>query len=281
MSEAFEYARRGWRVFPCHGILEPGWGSKVAICDCKLGIDCKDPGKHPACTHGFFDATRDEAVTRSWRRGSNVAIATGAASGLFVVDIDPRNGGGATLAALESQHGAFSRDAVVVTGGGGLHLYYQYPKTGAPIISGGNVFGPGVDLKADAGYVIAPPSRHFSLNYYRWLRGMPAKLPVASAWLLKMARTESARVSTRTTNDRSNRESIKTSEHPAGQAIAKLLGGRDMGSYWKIECPAREHKTPDAAMYPHGNGQVYFLCFSSPKCSHAEIAAAFRKKLAR
>jgi hypothetical protein len=275
MSEALEYARRGWRVFPCHGILTPGWGIKAPLCDCKLGSDCKDAGKHPACAHGFLDATRDKVVINSWRHGSNVAIATGAASGVFVVDIDPRNGGSATLAKLEREHGAFPRDAVVVTGGGGLHLYYQYPKTGSPIASGGDVFGVGVDLKGDGGYVIAPPSLHASLKYYRWLRGMPAKLPSAPAWLLKTARTgASSRASS--PRDISNLPGIRTRKHEAGQAIAKLLNARDMGTYWKFDCPVRAHKTPDAAMYPRESGQVHFVCYSANPCSNDEIRGSVR-----
>ena len=277
MLEALEYARRGWRVFPCHGILAPGWGVKVPVCDCKLSIDCKDAGKHPACAHGFIDATRDESVINSWRPGSNVAIATGAHSGLFVVDIDPRNGGSATLAKLEREHGAFERDAVVVTGGGGLHLYHQYPRSGAPIASGGNVFGQGVDLKGDGGYVIAPPSLHASLSRYRWLRGMPAKLPTAPTWLLKMARANAAN----STRDCTNRQSIKTSEHPQGQELARQLGARDRGTYWTLDCPARAHRTPNAAMYPHENGAVYFLCLSSQPCSDIQIRAALKKDLLR
>ena len=72
----------------------------------------------------------------------NVAIATGAMSGAFVIDVDPRNGGFATLSALERDHGPFPRDAVVITGGGGLHLFFQYPAKGASIASGGNCSAP-------------------------------------------------------------------------------------------------------------------------------------------
>ncbi len=277
MSEALEYARRGWRVFPCHVAARIGFGCDAIACSCSDGINCDDAGKHPACAHGFLDATLDATVIRAWPSARNVAIATGAHSGLFVVDVDPRNGGSATLAALEREHGAFPRDAVVVTGGGGVHLYYQYPKSGAPIGSCGNAFGQGVDLKGDSGYVIAPPSVHKSGNTYRWLKGtMPAKLPIAPAWLLKMARgAASSRSSTR---DGTNRQSIKTSEHPQGQELARRLNARDRGTYWTLDCPARDHRTPKAAMYPHENGQVYFLCLSSPPCSHAEVLAAFKRE---
>jgi hypothetical protein len=102
---------------------------------------------------------------------------------------------------------------------------------------------------------------------------MPARLPTAPAWLLKMSRSgASARASA--PRDRSNLPAIKTREHLAGQSIAKLLGARDCGTYWKFDCPARAHRTPDAAMYPRENGEVYFVCYSTPPCSEVEIRKA-------
>jgi hypothetical protein len=280
-AAAFEYASRGWRVFSCYRIHPPGWGSKVARCDCKLAVNCppNNSGKHPRTLHGFRDATVDAAIIRGWFArwpNSNIAIATGARSGLFVVDFDPRNGGGATLEALERDHGAFSRRAVVFTGGGGIHLYFRYPDKGAAIGSGGGVFGPGADLKGDGGYVIAPPSLHLSLKRYRWRGGVtPALLPNAPGWLLKMARE-------RASQQRSSSveiSAIKTADHAAGQALAKLLGARDCGHYWAFSCPARPHKTPDAAMYPRANGAVFFVCYSANPCSHSQIAAAVKELL--
>ena len=47
--------------------------------------------------------------------------------------------------------------AAVATGGGGWHLYYRHP--GGPLLAAlpGRA---GVDVKADGGYVVAPPSVH-------------------------------------------------------------------------------------------------------------------------
>jgi hypothetical protein len=52
--------------------------------------------KRPACVHGFRDATRDPAAIRElWRRhpGPLIGVPTGAASGIDVLDVDPRHGG--------------------------------------------------------------------------------------------------------------------------------------------------------------------------------------------
>lgn len=282
LAAALGYARRGWAVFPCHAPVVPyrvGFGSKRMV-SCSCGhADCEDIGKHPACAHGFRDATTDAAVIRGWfaaRSNLNIAIATG--GGLLIMDIDPRNGGGATLAELERKHDRFPRQAAVVTGGGGIHLYYSYLKALA-IKSLGDAFGAGVDLKADGGYVIAPPSLHKSGKSYRWLRGkMPAKLPAAPKWLLEAAASGAARAGDQRFNS-GDRPVILTRDHPNGLAIAKVLGARDCRTYWRFACPVRAHRTPDAAMYPWPNGQVNLVCYSKNSCSHNDILAAIKEKL--
>ena len=67
------------------------------------------PGsKLPACAHGITEATTDEAQIRAWWRhhpDRNVGVACGAASGIVVVDIDPRNGGTESYEAWCEAHG--------------------------------------------------------------------------------------------------------------------------------------------------------------------------------
>jgi hypothetical protein len=99
---------------------------------------------------------------------ANVGIVTGRVSGLVVVDVDPRHGGGAALRALERAHGALPPTVESATGGGGRHLYFAHP--------GGRVRNrvglvPGIDLRGDGGVVVAPPSVHPSGRRYRWKRG--------------------------------------------------------------------------------------------------------------
>lgn len=169
---AVDYTRRGWRVFPCHA---PASGA----CSCGAG-DCASPAKHPRTRHGLHDASAEEdVVARWWRRwpGANVGLRTG--DGLVVLDVDPAHGGTESLAVLKTDHGPLPATATVRTGSGGLHLYFRHD--GALRNSAG-ALGPGLDVRADGGYVIAPPSWHMAGAPYRWTSTVPpAPLP---GWVL-------------------------------------------------------------------------------------------------
>ncbi len=158
LRAALAYARRGVPVFPC----EPG-------------------GKRPLTTSGFWDASTDPARIEGWwreRPDANVGVPTGRRSGLLVLDVDPREGGDATLKALERTDGPAPRTSRARTGGGGLHLYFRYPAEPAVKNSAG-FLGRGLDVRGEGGYVVAPPSR--TTGAYEWMDRSP---PAQAAWLL-------------------------------------------------------------------------------------------------
>lgn len=163
LSAALEYSRRGWLVFPV------AWITTEGICSCREGSACQSPGKHPLTPRGFYDASRDENTIRAWWRRfpqANVAIRTGRESNLLVLDVDPRKGGDKSLERLIKQFGPLPDTLWSATGGGGWHFYFQYP---GPIRLHNNVPGfPGLDIKGDGGYVVAPPSCHESGKHYEW-----------------------------------------------------------------------------------------------------------------
>jgi len=157
--------------------------------------ECPAPGKH---THGpwkqrMLDAAGVEQVQRWWRRwpDANVGIVTGAVSGLVVLDLDPRHGGGESLAALEAEHGALPRTVESLTGGGGQHFYFRHPGTSVP----SRPIAPGLDLKGDGGLVVSPPSGHVSGRAYAWESGCaPGEVLLADVprWLQVMAHDPSS-----------------------------------------------------------------------------------------
>jgi hypothetical protein len=117
---------------------------------------------------------------------ANVGIVTGEVSGIVVLDIDPGHGGDKSVAMWEEQYGPLPATLEVTTGGGGRHLYFQHP---GGVIHNKAGIAPGIDLRADGGCVVAPPSIHASGKHYTWVPGhgpgymKPAPMP---AWLLKL-----------------------------------------------------------------------------------------------
>lgn len=181
LDAALAYAARGWLVFPAHSIGANG--------RCSCADDCgKNAGKHPRVMWKTEATTDREIISAWWRRWpeSNVAIVTGGQSGLVVFDVDSDKGGDASLAAVEERFGETPTTPTVRTGGGGLHFYCSHP--GATIANGSALAGyPGLDLRADGGYVIAPPSNHRSGGTYRWDASLPSDLPLAAVprWIIE------------------------------------------------------------------------------------------------
>jgi putative DNA primase/helicase len=142
-------------------------------------------------SNGLLDATRDrEQVERWWREtpDANLGIRTGRASGFFVLDIDPRHGGDVTLAKLEAQYGALPATVTVETGGGGWHLYFRMPDFDLRSSSG--QVGEGIDVKAEGGYIVAPPSIHpdtgRSYSYFPGLGPDDVEIAVVPEWLIEL-----------------------------------------------------------------------------------------------
>jgi hypothetical protein len=104
-----------------------------------------------------------------WARwpDANVGVVTGWVSALVVLDIDPRHEGETTLAVLEDRHARLPDTVTSATGGGGRHLWFAHPSHLVP----SRPLGPGIDLKAEGGMVVAPGSVHASGGAYRWLPG--------------------------------------------------------------------------------------------------------------
>jgi len=142
---ALAYAKRGLRVFP----VQPR--DKIPL------------GK--AAPHGCLDATTDAAKIKAWWAefpDANVGIACG--NGLLVLDIDAHNGGDESFEVLESEHGKTPDTPMVLTGGGGRHLYFAYQGK----LKNKVALERGIDIRSEGGYAVAPPSIHPSGKRWEW-----------------------------------------------------------------------------------------------------------------
>ncbi len=193
VEAAERLSERDLAVFPAFGVRREGRPPFVCLCS-KAGM-CGSPGKHPQTSDGVHAASRNFADLRvEWcDRRANIGIATGPKSDVWVLDVDPRNGGDESLVRLEASHGNLPTTWTVRTGGGGIHYYY---KLGAKAVRcSTSKVGPGLDVKADGGYVIAPPSLHRSGKKYEWESGRsPDDIDVAEApdWLLNLVTGDSS-----------------------------------------------------------------------------------------
>jgi len=144
---ALSYAKRGWAVFPLQH------KSKFPLPE----------------SQGYLEATTDPSLIRAWWEKmpqANIGISCDA-SNLVVIDLDAGKGGRETWAELCQLHDLKADTITALTGGGGLHLLFQKPD-GVAIKSVAGVLGEGVDVKADGGYIVAPPSVHPNGNAYIW-----------------------------------------------------------------------------------------------------------------
>lgn len=167
LNWALYYASLGWHVFP----LKPGT-------------------KHPGCEHGSSEATIDSGqITRWWTAAPLSGIGMRPApSGLYVLDMDPRNGGDKHFEELQEKHGLLLSPLMAQSGrGSGFH---QYLRAADPSVKyQGNPDGlRGLDGKHN-GFVVLPPSIHPDTQQpYTWLTDVPTpgmELPDAPDYLKK------------------------------------------------------------------------------------------------
>lgn len=121
------------------------------------------------------------------------AIPCGPQNGITVIDVDRKNGvdGIASLRALGVD---LPCTDVVSTPTGGVHIYYRTKEVVYPCSVG--KLGPGLDVRGDRGYVIAPGAET-PIGKYTWRSDLfgpewaPAAMPIAlSDLILKPARPQ-------------------------------------------------------------------------------------------
>lgn len=157
------YAAFGWATFPCHG-------------------------KIPATPNGFKAADKTGEVFEKYH-GENIGIATGEVSGIWVLDVDVKNGakGQQSLDGLIAKYGALPETVKARTWSGGTHYFFRMPEGGMGNRT--NVM-PGIDVRGTGGYVVAPPSV-VEGKPYEWILSPETHAVLdAPKWLLALLKTE-------------------------------------------------------------------------------------------
>jgi hypothetical protein len=174
---AVSYAKKGYHVL-------------------RLEYDAKTPKRG---SKGFYEGTSDPNVVRKrWScvdgslEGWNIGIR---GKGLCILDFDPKNQTIKELvAAFTEKYGELPDSAVTKTPRAGRHLYLRCTEGSRVPNSAGQLF-PGVDVRGDFGYVVAPGS-HIEGNGvvagdYTIVNAdaMPpvSELAVAPMWLMEVA----------------------------------------------------------------------------------------------
>jgi len=161
LNAALLYVIKGWSIIPLY-----------------------PKNKHPLIPwqeHQQRRATPKEIIAW-WNRwpGANVGIVTGQASGLVVLDLD-----GPEAAQLAREKGLPVTPCVRT--GKGWHYYFSHPGQQHVRNAVALLGRKGLDLRADGGYIVAPPSIHPNGRRYAWAEGRgPDDLPLAPlpAWVL-------------------------------------------------------------------------------------------------
>lgn len=126
----------------------------------------------PKGSHGFLDATDNiEQIEKWWNENPNynIGCATGKDfSQVLAIDLDEdeekNKHGLEVLAEWERENGELPETWRIITGRGGNQYFYHFTdscKSESDICNG-------VDIRADGGYSVLPPSIHPNGNRYEW-----------------------------------------------------------------------------------------------------------------
>ncbi|HAU66001.1 MAG: Bifunctional DNA primase/polymerase [Candidatus Uhrbacteria bacterium GW2011_GWF2_39_13] len=182
LTQALEYIKLGWNVFPL------GYKSKRPDGNALIHTGHKKFDEFKQIEKGSWQCFQtemvDEDLIKKWWEYSpisNIAIITGMTSKLIVIDIDPRNGGDESMKKLH-----LPPTYIVKTGGGGWHYYYAWNfSRPAPNID----YLPGIEIKGNGGYIVAPPSIHDkTFKSYEAIND-PSEITETPEWLCEIETT--------------------------------------------------------------------------------------------
>jgi hypothetical protein len=217
------YARAGWPVFPLH--------NKKPFEFISRGVK----------SHGYKDATTDEDTIRAlwaYHPGATIGLATGEISGVIVQDIDPPKGY-YNLKKLQNKYSPLPETRRVSTANRGLHFFFEYPIDGniyKNAVGLNNLEG--VDIRANGGYVVLPPSKLYGRLAYKWANPQTPIAPLPT-WLSALMTIERQQ---RELTPQKLRFAGDPGEKWLQQAIAKAReGNRNDVGFW-LACQLRDDR---------------------------------------
>ena len=192
-------------------------------------IPIKPRGKEPIVAWKEFQTRRaDEQEVRSWFDkwpNANVGTVTGEISEVVVIDLDSVE----AKDRLKEQAGVYDLNCVPRSRTGkGWQLFFKHP--GGKIPSRAGIF-PGLDLRADGGYVVLPPSVHPNGKIYKWEVLLNGEFPKLPAELFKLI--------TSSVKGQEARERLNTA-----QALAGVPQGQRDEICFKLACKLRNADVP-------------------------------------
>jgi len=138
-------------------------------------------------TGGFKAATTYPSQIRAWWRGRRhlIGVPMGHRIGTWALDVDSKEGhdvdGIVAWKALQAEHGAVKTRGHC-TASNGLHEFFEWTAAN-PIGCSTGSLPPGIETKAEGGYVVAPPSRRKGKAYVVSRDSKPAAAP---DWLYRI-----------------------------------------------------------------------------------------------
>jgi hypothetical protein len=182
-TAALALANDGFFVFPCRPIDTPdGKKAKEPLVKWKEAATI-DPGQIAAW---WSQHRRPDAL---------IGLRTGMLGGVWALDIDTKNADGITeLKKLEAKFGPLPETYTVKTPSGGYHYYFKLPD-GIVIKNSASKIAPGIDVRGENGYVIAPPSMMADGRKYEAVDNgfTPADAAFAPSWLIVLVTSSAPR----------------------------------------------------------------------------------------
>lgn len=173
-KEIYSLGQLGLQLVQYNGI---NLDNKNAIeCTCPDGINCKNKGKHPYFKEeivGFSEIDRKSLdiqqlyIMLMMDPYKNWAARTGLDSGILVINIDNNLAKNKTYEIIRKEMGAGKDTLEVITGGGGISLFFKVTKVLKDIDSFSDLL-PNTNILFNGCAALLPPSIHESGREYIW-----------------------------------------------------------------------------------------------------------------